>query len=364
MKILFTISCLSYGGAEKNLVLIADYLSKQHKVIIADFNEHETRQKINEQVKVYHNEQPNNLNSRVDWLKLRIHQYRYLKNICIKEKPDVIVSFLPIPNALAVLCGKKCHIPVIISERADPYQSSSKIDRLLHAIYNKADGAVFQTDGAKAFYSQKLQKKSVVIPNPVFNREKTIEHNYENVRKEIVSVGRFECVQKRQDLLIKAMKVVLDQHPDYQLRFWGDGQDESKIRELAIEEGISDNVIFSGLTNQALDKINESEIFVLTSDYEGIPNVLIEAMSIGMPCVSTDCSPGGARLLIENGINGLLVERGDIKAIADSIIYFIEHRDKEKEYGRRALSINNRFTYDIIMNKWENYLSSFKGGTQ
>lgn len=139
MKILFTISCLSYGGAEKNLVLIANYLSERHEVVICNFNEHPTRQVLNNEIK-YFEKDVEQTKGKFGWIALRRHQYSFLKEVCIQEEPDIIVSFLPMPNALAVLCGKKLNIPVVISERADPFQKMSKLDRIIHTVYNHADG--------------------------------------------------------------------------------------------------------------------------------------------------------------------------------------------------------------------------------
>lgn len=362
MKILFTISCLSYGGAEKNLVLVANYLSERHKVIICNFNEHETKQDLNKRIKCF-DKNIEETKGKFGWIALRKSQYSFLKEVCLNEEPDIIVSFLPIPNALAVLCGKKLHIPVVISERADPFQQLSKLDRIIHAIYNQADGAVFQTNGVRDFYNKKLQEKSVVIPNPVVNNYSKITHDYYNAKKEIVSVGRFEIVQKRQDLLLKASKIVFKKYPEYKVVFWGDGSDEYRLKKLAKELQIEDKVIFAGVTSSVLKKVNQSEIFVLSSDYEGIPNVLIEAMSIGMPCVATDCSPGGAKMLLENGKVGKLVECGNYEELAKKIIYFIENREKEKEYGVYAKKSIERFSYSKIMDQWETYLESiFKDG--
>ncbi len=355
MKILFTISCLSYGGAEKNLVLVANYLSERHDVVICNFNEHPTRQILNDKVKLFEKE-VEQTKGKFGWITLRRHQYDFLKETCIQEKPDIMVSFLPMPNALAVLCGKKLKIPVIISERADPFQKMSKLDKVIHAVYNQADGAVFQTKGAKEFYSNKLQMKSTVIPNPVVNFHSEISHDYYNSKKEIVSVGRFEIIQKRQDILLRAGSIVFDKYPDYKIVFLGDGPDEIKAKKLAKELGIESNVVFAGVTDKVLEKVNQSEIFVLSSDYEGIPNVLIEAMSIGMPCVATDCSPGGARMLLEDGAAGKLVDCKDYEALANEIIYYIENKEKEIEYGKYAKKSISRFSYSKLMNQWEQYL--------
>ena len=361
MRILFTISCLSYGGAEKNMVLVANYLSqKGHSVTICNFNEAETKQALHEKIHCWDMPAVSLKQGRFAWVGTRKQQYAYLLQVCRAEKPDVIVSFLPMPNALAVLVGKRLHIPVVVSERADPYRALSKIDILMHALYNRADGAVFQTEGAKAFYAPRLQKKSTVIPNPVILKETDVFYDPARCKPQIAFVGRFEVKQKRQDLMLHAMKKVVQKHPEYALVFWGDGSDEAAMQALAAALGIADNVIFAGVTRQVLQDISRCEIYAITSDYEGIPNTLIEAMSIGMPCVATDCSPGGARLLLQNGEDGILGPCGDVDAIAAGILALIEDKALASDYGNKAKGITQRFSYDIIMENWENYLLQFR----
>lgn len=361
MKVLFTISCLSYGGAEKNMVLVANYLGqKGHTVAICNFNESQTVQVLHEGIRCWDMPEEPLGKGRFAWVGLRKQQYRFLKHVCREEKPDVIVSFLPMPNALAVLVGKRLHIPVVVSERADPYRALSKIDVLMHALYNQADGAVFQTEGAKVFYAPRLQKKSTVIPNPVILKETDVFYDPSQCKPQIAFVGRFEIKQKRQDLMLRAMKIVVQKHPEYTLVFWGDGRGETAMQTLAAELGIADNVIFAGVSKQVLKDISCCEIYAITSDYEGIPNTLIEAMSIGMPCVATDCSPGGARLLLQNGEDGILVPCGDVDAIAAGIITLIEDKILASAYGNKAKGITQRFGYDIIMKDWENYLLQFR----
>ena len=208
---------------------------------------------------------------------------------------------------------------------------------------------------------QSIAQEGLYYGKDVFDRERyekirEISHDYYNSKKEIVSVGRFEIIQKRQDILLRAGMIVFEKYPDYRIVFWGDGPDEIRVKELAKELGIDSKVIFCGVTDRVLEKVNQSEIFVLSSDYEGIPNVLIEAMSIGMPCVATDCSPGGAKMLLEDGKIGKLVDCGNYEDLAKEIIYFIENREKEIEYGNNAKKSINRFSYSKLMDQWEQYL--------
>ena len=152
-------------------------------------------------------------------------------------------------------------------------------------------------------------------------------------------------------------KKVLKKHPDYILKFYGDGPDEEKMKEYAASLDIDKSVVFCGVSKQVLKDISKSEIFVLSSDYEGIPNALLEAMSIGLPCVSTDCSPGGARMLINSGENGLIVPCGDASALADAICKMIEDRDFAIKCGKEALKVRERFSKEKILDAWENYLA-------
>lgn len=359
MRILFVISCLSYGGAEKNLMLVANHLCQKHDVMLCDFNEHKRIQYVSNNIDFYQMNEWVNTKRKYDWVFKRVAQYKYLKNICLNKRPDVVVSFLPIPNALSVVCGKKLKIPVIISERADPYQNTSKLDVVLHKIYNKADGAVFQTEGAKKFYGKSLQKKSIVIPNPVKVKKK-IKHDYSIQNNEIAFVGRFEIRQKRQDLAIEALRIVKKSYPNVKLIFYGDGPDTDIIKGLVHKYNLQESVYFAGAINDVHTSVNKSELFLMTSDYEGIPNALIEAMSIGMPCISTNCSPGGAKLLTKNGQDGILVECGNVDAISEAIINLFGSESLRKEFGERAKEINDRFAMKHIMGLWDEYLLRYE----
>lgn len=359
MKVLFLINCLSYGGAEKNLRLVANYLSRQGCCVqVCSLNYRPTSITFDDVVEVI--ELPVRNGHFLNLLRIKFFE---LKAIVQKEHPDVLISFLGYANVLNVLVGKICHVPSIISERADPYLKSSswaanQITRFFQWIYTFADGAVFQTPMARDYFAKRLQKRSVVISNPVVVPDYTYIHNYERAEKRIAFVGRFELKQKRQDVALKAFQIVLKSHSEYKLSFYGDGRDEDKVRSMVSEMGLESNVIFNSVSNNILADISTAELFLLSSDYEGIPNSLIEAMSIGMPCVSTDCSPGGARVLIEHNSNGLIVPCGDIRGIAKAICYYIENPAIAKRHGLKAREIVEKYSMSKIMESWEKYIQA------
>lgn len=351
MKIMFCIACLHYGGAEKNMCLLANELvNRGHKVSICNFNHLPTTQKIDNRIKVYDVPQYNKR------IVKRLQQISYMCKLFKKEKPDILVSFLFMPNFLTAIIGKILGIPTIISERGDPYRHKSKTMKFIYHFYNWASGAVFQSYGAQAFFSKKLQERSCVIPNPVALKAGIMVAEWEKRKKTIAFVARFEVAQKRQDIMLKAFRIVQNKHPDYSLDFYGDGSDEEKMKELTRSLGLSESVRFNGVVNKVEEKISHSRLFVLSSDFEGIPNSLMEAMSIGLPCVSTDCSPGGARMLIENEENGLLVPCGNPEELAKAINRMIEDEQFAERCGAAAVRVKDKYAIDKIMDAWENYI--------
>lgn len=287
--------------------------------------------------------------------------YKDLKPIIKGYKPDILISFLNISNLLCVLLAKRFNIPSIISERGDPYVKGSWkrniIKRIYDFIYSLSDGAVFQTKMACEYYATRLQKRSIIICNPVLLPSDPIMHDHTACKKKIVCVGRYEIKQKRQDYMLEAFKLVLERHPDYTLYLYGDGPDAEVIKEAILLNGLSDNVVCQLASNGVLKAICDAEMLVLTSDYEGIPNVIMEAMSIGLPCISTDCSPGGARMLITHNTDGIIVPRGDVKAIAQAMCYYIENKQVAATHGANALKIRQKYSLDTIMSQWDDYIT-------
>jgi glycosyltransferase involved in cell wall biosynthesis len=201
----------------------------------------------------------------------------------------------------------------IISERNDPaHFGGSTITRIVsRLLMRKANGFVFQTKDAQAFYGGEIAKHSVIIPNPLFIGDDYPDTQYVGEREEtIVTTGRLNK-QKNHPLLIRAFKRIAVEFPEYKLIIYGEGPERQNDEALISELGLQERVLLPGTINDVPAKIYKSSLYVLSSDFEGMPNALMEAMALGLPCISTDCPCGGPRELIYKGYIGMLVPVDD-----------------------------------------------------
>lgn len=350
MKILFLNTNIGYGGASKMMVWVANHAaSAGNNVTLMTYRIEEENQHLQNGVKHVHC-QLEDEGGKKHILKTVFYLRRFIK----AEGFDVAVAFLSPSHLRLSLAVIGTKTKVLFSHRGDPTLKSSgdMKNRMINVLnswaFRQADFYVFQTKKAAQAFSSSIQSRSLVIPNPVTPLLRTKERG-RFVENRIVCVGRFDVRQKRQDLLIEAFKRISVRHPDYILALYGDGPDEAKLKTIA---GESKQVHFMGKTLDVVSAIQDAAMFVLSSDFEGIPNALLEAMSLGVPCISTDCSPGGAAMLIQDHQNGLLVPKGDIDALSGAMEWFIEHPQEREAMGREGKQVNYRFSEDRIGQEW------------
>lgn len=350
-KLCFVISSMRRGGAERVMSLLLnsaiDKGNEVHLILLSD-------SRIDY-----------DLNSQINVIRLAddLHGVRYIKNIkrfsILKKKlvginPDLVVSFLTICNIFVAMALKNTKIPFIVSERNDPIKDCpSAVKRLLrNHYYRYADGVIFQTKDAKEYFSEKIQKKSSVIPNPVKSNLPFAEIGSE--KKKIVAAARLMS-QKNYPMMLKAFKIFLEDHEDYTLHIFGDGNLKNELISLTNELDISQNVCFEGNVNDLHDRIKDARMFVLSSDYEGISNSLLEALAMGLPCISTDCPCGGSKMLIENGVSGILTPVGDETAFADAMKKIADSRILAEQFSKNAMKIRDSFSEDVNIGKYFEY---------
>ena len=352
-RILFLTHKISIGGASKMLVNLANYLAKTNKyeIHLLTYSDLKIDWELNRDIVLHDFLLPKG--------KSTYHptQLMRLRKKINEISPDLLISFLVTPNICSVFSSIGTNTKVILSERGDPYEhkKNSKYSILEKFFYNFAHGIVFQTDGAKKFYNKRIQAKSIIIPNPIDVSELP---EYWNKEREnvIVNVANFKLVHKRQDLLIDAFSQVQSDFPDTSLVLYGDGEDKAQIIKIIKERKLQDRVFLAGKTKNVLEMIQKAKVFVLSSDSEGLPNALIEAMSLGLPVISTDCSPGGAAYLISNYKNGILVPRGNAKELSTAINFMLSNQEYAKNMGIEALKISSKLQPDHIYATWEKFI--------
>lgn len=347
MKIFMLIKKIRYSGAYRMFVWVAKALADRgHEVTVFTYMKND----INE------------LPANIRWIKADLEKAILWKKVSqtrqhIKEcDADVSISFLLDANIINTLACIGLKTKSVICERNDPFKPHYYKLQLTKWMFRFADGAVFQLPKVAEFYSM-IKGPTAVIPNPVIPYAERIEiEPFEKRKNIIVSLGRLDIFQKRQDILLNAFARFLKGHPDYKLYLFGDGPDEEKLRLLANELGITEAVCFKGITNSPFRELSKTKFFVMTSDFEGIPNSLIEAMSIGLPCISTDCRPGGARLLIENGKSGIIVPPGDANKLCEQMEYLTDNPQTADKLGKEAAKSLIRFSEAEITDIWDRYL--------
>lgn len=343
MNVLIVISNLELGGAQRVALNLNEWLNCQDAVsssIVALKNTNRNKYQIKDGDNVYCLNGSNIIKN--------------LRDLIRRVSADIVLS-MGVPLSLytvpACLGLKVRHI---ISERNDPNNFAGRIETkwLSHFLLRFGNGFVFQTEDAKNYYPNSIRKRSVIIHNPLFNTEKMPKQIYSGQReKVVVAVGRLN-VQKNHSILIKAFNNIKDDFPEYSLIIYGEGPERSNLEKLISSLKLSNRVKLPGSFPDIFSKIYQSSLFVLSSDFEGMPNALMEAMALGIPCLSTDCPCGGPRALIENDINGCLVDVNDLNQLSVTIANLLIDEQKRKKYSKNAFKIRTTHSMSSICNQW------------
>lgn len=281
----------------------------------------------------------------------------YVRRFADRHKLDVVLGMGIFWNLCVCMAGCGIHAKTVVAERNDPvHDVLSKKTRLLRKLlYPMARGFVFQTKKEMLFYSKRIQKRGFVIHNALSDNLPMRSDIHEH---ELVAIGRI-MPQKNYAMMLRALKIVVERHPEYKLRIFGnlgDNQEKAKLDQLLLDLKLTDNVIFEGFCLDVHNKIKDSDIFIMTSDFEGMSNALMEAMAMGFPVVCTDCHGGGPRELIEDWKNGFLVPIGNVQCMAEKIIWLIEHPEEKEIMGKHAAEIRKSHGSKQIVKQWEKAL--------
>jgi glycosyltransferase involved in cell wall biosynthesis len=173
-------------------------------------------------------------------------------------------------------------------------------------------------------------------------------------RKEILAMGRLSR-EKGFDILLEAWCLAIERLPDWSLRIVGDGKMRDELVRLARTLGIEDHVTFAPFSEDPFTLYSECGVFVLSSRFEGLPFVLIEAMTCGAACISFDC-PNGPREVIRDGVNGILVPAEKVEALANAMVKLGENPMLRQRLGEAAQNVSKPFSEPRVVARWQEVL--------
>lgn len=350
MHLLLVISSLGGGGAERVMSLLANgWTASGVQVTLATFESSTgdfyplegsiSRRSFNDESLDHKTILPGS-----------IRRTRWLRKVMQQVRPDVVISFTDRTNVLALLAAQGLDVPVIVSERVDPTMyDPGQIWRIGRRLtYPGATAIVVQTREIQQWaYRRFPGSPTVIIPNPAPD---LVPSGAQSPLPQIIAAGRLTH-QKGFDLLLDAFSQVASRNPDWNLKILGEGEARSKLEAQIRRLGLAGRATLAGHCSDAIDQIAASSIFVLSSRFEGFPNVLVEAMSTGRAVVATACRSGPADL-VEHGINGLLVPPEDVSALASAMGRLMANPRDRICLGSAARAIQERLSLRNILEQW------------
>ncbi len=349
-KICLVIPSLVGGGMERVMSELANYLvRKEVSVSLILMFKDEVFYKLDPEIQVIEPSQ-----RKISNLTYAFFLFPFLRRKIQKIKPDAVLSFGERYNSYVLLATLGLTVPVYISDRSSPHKTLSRFNLWMSKkLYKNAAGVVAQTSKAAELLSRRLngaQDNIRVIPNPL--REiKGLKYQQKN---QIVALGRL-VREKRYDRLLEVISLLKE--PSWKLVIVGDGYLRSDVENMIEEYGVQDRVILAGQQKQVDAFLGESKIYVLSSDIEGYPNALCEAMAHGLACISFDCVAGPSDI-IEHGKNGILIEDGHTKLFARELDRLIANEDERLRLGLEAKKIRARLKGDEIFEQYLHFLLS------
>jgi GalNAc-alpha-(1->4)-GalNAc-alpha-(1->3)-diNAcBac-PP-undecaprenol alpha-1,4-N-acetyl-D-galactosaminyltransferase len=348
MNIGFYMRKVSLGGGERRkLTFITELIKKGHKIFIYFHDPEEISQLSVPFEKIILKKKKNSIIQAISDI-FAILKTQKDKNIHCQIQFGISSRF--------IISSYLNKVSSIIFMNVDPMFVKKKLKLWVRTLISflLSNGIIFQTQKIRNRYSKRIQAKSVVIPNPIMDDFLPIPLK---VRKyKVVSIGRLS-EEKNYPLLINAFSNISPN--DYTLHIYGDGPLKSYLQDLIVKLRMEDKIFLEGHVNRVVDKISDAEIFVLCSNFEGMPNALIEAMAIGLACISTKFPSGAAEELIQNYENGILIQVGNQKQLELSISSLIEDKNLSAKLRNNAQYVRKALDKNMIINQWLKYIEKY-----
>lgn len=345
-RYLFIVPSFSFGGAEHAVANLSNELVAQgEEVIVVIYFSTPHTYPVDSRVRIVNlSGGDEKCYNQLGYMK----KLQMLRRAMLNSNADFILPFLPQVTIHAALAGIGFHGKMIHTIRNNPALTpKNPVKRYVcNYIVSHSKKSIVQNEQQRLYFPKRYKSKIHVLFNPVADDMFEITRNRDHDGINIIGVGRLE-EQKNFSLLIRSMKPVIEKHSDARLYIYGTGTQEEALRSLTKSLDIESSVFFMGHTKDIKKAYANADLFVLSSDYEGMPNALIEAMAAGVPSISTDCETGPSDI-IDNEENGLLVPVRNAELLAVAILRLIESpslaeqfTEKGREKIRRICSVTS-----------------------
>ena len=341
MRILFVTNGLQAGGSERVVALLANRLAeRKHDVSVICVRGKESFYPIHQEVHLFFLDKEQHCDSL--WKKML-----WIRSYVRRMGIEVVIAFIVRVYGFTIAALLGCGVPVITSERNDP-RSFNLLSRWIMRVFLPLSSRhVVQTTHIKAYYPSFIQRKTIIIPNPVSS--KVLSQPVVQKRDLLISVGRL-VPQKNQQLLIDSFAAIADKHPTYQLVIYGEGLLRDSLQQRIRQLGMEERILLPGRTKDIIRRLAEARIFCLSSTHEGMSNAMIEAVCVGLPVVTTRVS--GVEELVTDGENGLVVQE-DISAYSAALDRLMNDNTLQEQMGRNGRQRAELFDLTNIIRLWE-----------
>ncbi len=292
-----------------------------------------------------------------------VARVRALRRALRRCRPDAVISFITRTNVLVLAAAAGLRVPVIVSERT--FLPGARwvhgLWRVLHGpLYRRAAAVVVQTRRSACEMEAVLHRPVAVIPNPLAvipaDASGGAATRSGEGRRTLLAVGRLSP-EKGFGLLIDAFAQLAGRHPGWDLRIVGEGMLRDDLTRRIAARGLAGRIALPGFDSRVHETMRRSDLFVLSSSFEGFPNALLEAMAEGMACVSFDCD-AGPRELIEHGENGWLVPAGNRQALVAALDALMRDAALRARLGARAREVRKLYSLPSVLGQWNALLAA------
>jgi glycosyltransferase involved in cell wall biosynthesis len=332
LKYLFITRTLTGGGAERFVSTFASFLADQgYDIHVLTYEVSEKDYPLSDKV-TRHVMPP--VEDSVSGKFLRIYR---MQQALAEINADILIPFIDTVVVCSYLANLSLGKKFVYTVRNSPWHDDAgRFSKFMRKIIAKrADAIMLQNREQEEYFSASYHDRIYIVPNPVARKFcQCQKENYAEKLTRLVAIGRLHT-QKNFPLLISALKRIAPEHPDVKLEIYGEGDEKAALETLIARQNLSSVCHLMGRTMDVEGVLKETDLFVMSSDYEGMPNALIEALAMGVPCISSDCRTG-PRSLVEEEQTGLLFETGNLDSLSEKLTWALQHPKQMNRMGKAA----------------------------